>query len=45
MYTAKPPPPAPALSTDTNYATLRRTWWNIPEEERLQMHALTRPSP
>ena len=26
MYTVKPPPPAPALSTGTNCATLRRPW-------------------
>ena len=44
MYTAKPPPPAPALSTGTNCTTLRRPWWTIPEEERLQMHAFTRSS-
>ena len=30
MYTAKPPPPAPTLSTGTNRATLRRPWWTIP---------------
>ena len=45
MYTAKPPPPAPGLCTDANCATLRHPWWTIPEEERLQMHAFTRPSP
>jgi len=44
MYTAKPPPPTPALSTGTNCATLHRPWWTIPEAERLQMHAFTRPS-
>ena len=44
MYTAKPSQPAPALYTGTNRATLRRPLWTIPEEERLQMHALTRPS-
>ena len=44
MYTAKPPPPLPALSTGTHCATLRRPWWTIPEAERLQMHAFTRPS-
>ena len=43
MYTAKPPPPAPTLSPGTNCATLRRPWWTIPEEERLQMYAFTRP--
>ena len=31
MYTAKPPPPASALSTGANCATLRRPWWTIPE--------------
>ncbi len=45
MYTDKPPPPTPALSTRTNCATLRRPWWTIPEEDRLQIHAFTRPSP
>ncbi len=45
MYMVKPPPPTPALSTGTNCATLRRPWWAIPEEDRLQMNALTRPSP
>jgi len=44
VYTDKPPPPAPALSTGTNCATLRRPWWTIPEAKRLQMHAFTRPS-
>jgi len=44
MYTAKPPPPAPALSTGTNSATLCRPWWTIPEAERLQVHVFTRPS-
>jgi hypothetical protein len=33
------------LSTCINCATLRRPWWTIPETERLQMHAFTRPSP
>jgi hypothetical protein len=45
MYTAKPPLPSPALSIGTNCATLHRPWWTIPEEDRLQMHAFTRPSP
>jgi ribonuclease HI len=31
MYSAKPPPPLPALSTSTNCATLRRPWWTISE--------------
>ena len=44
MYTAKPPPPLPALSTGTHCATLRRPWWTIPEAERLQRHAFTRPA-
>jgi hypothetical protein len=45
MYTAKPPPPVPAHSTGTNFATLRRPLWTIPEAERLQMHTFTHPSP
>jgi hypothetical protein len=44
MYSVKPPPPIPTLSTHTNCATLHRPWWTIPELERLHMHALTRPS-
>ena len=44
MFTAKPPPPLPALSTSTKCASLRRSWWTIPEAERLQLHAFTRPS-
>jgi hypothetical protein len=44
MYTAKPPPPVPALSTGTSCATLHRPWWTIPETEHLQMHAFTRSS-
>jgi len=44
MFTAKPQPTMPALSTNTNCATLRRPWWTIPEAERLQIHAFTRPS-
>ena len=45
MYTVKPPPRTPALSTGTKCATLCRPWWTIPEEDRMQMHAFTRPSP
>ena len=45
MYTVKPPTPTPAMSTGTNCATLRRPWWTIPDADRLQMHAFTRPSP
>ena len=35
MYSVKPPPPIPALSTGTNCSTLRHPWWTIPETERL----------
>jgi len=42
MYTAPPLPTQ--LGTNTRSATLRQPWWSIPEEERLQMHAFTRPS-
>jgi hypothetical protein len=45
MYMAEPQPTLLALSTNTNCATLRRPWWTIPEAERLQMNAFTRPSP
>ncbi len=44
IYSANPPPPLPALSTCTYCDTLHRPWWTIPEAERLQMHAFTRPS-
>ncbi len=44
MYTVKPPPPTTALSMGTTCATLRRPWRTIPVEDRLQMHAFTRPS-
>ncbi len=44
MYTAKSLQQEPAHSTGTNGATLRRPWWAIPEADRLQMHAFTRPS-
>ena len=43
MYTAKPPLPSPGLAMGTRCATLRRPWWTIPEADRLQMHAFTRP--
>ena len=45
MYTFKPPPPTTALSMGTRCATLRCPWWTIPDADRLQMHAFTRPSP
>jgi hypothetical protein len=46
MYTVKSPPPTrPAISTGTNCATLRRPWWTILDEGRVQMHASTCPSP
>jgi ribonuclease HI len=32
MYSAKSPPPLPALSTGTNCATLRGPWWTIHPE-------------
>ncbi len=35
MYTVKPPPPTPAMSTGTSCATLRRPWWTIPDADRL----------
>ena len=44
MYSVKPPPPLPALSTGTNCVTLRCPWWTIPETERLQIQAFTRLS-
>ena len=45
MYTVKPPPPTAAQLGGTRHATLRRPWWTIPEADRRQMHAFTRPSP
>ncbi len=44
MYTVKPITPPIALATGPLSATLRTPWWNIPPEERLQMHAFTKPS-
>ena len=44
MYTAAPPILGVAPDTLTKPAITTRSWWNIPEEERLQMHAFTRPS-
>jgi hypothetical protein len=44
MYTANPPIPTPALAIRPRHATLRPPWWTIPEADRLQMHAFTRPS-
>ena len=45
MYTATPLKPDPTLSVGTNRATLRRSaWWAIPEVDRLQIHAFTRPA-
>jgi ribonuclease HI len=35
MYTVKPPPPTPTMSTGTNCATLRRPWWTIPDADHL----------
>ncbi len=45
MYTVKPPPPTTALAMGTRCATLRSPWWTVPDADRLQMHAFTRPSP
>ncbi len=44
MYTASPATPPPTLATGPRQATLRPPWWTIPEADRLQMHAFTRPS-
>ncbi len=44
MYTANPTTPTPALATGPRQATLHPPWWTIPEANRLQMHAFTRPS-
>ena len=44
MYTANPPPLRVASDTSRGPSTTRRPWWTIPEAERLQMHAFTRPS-
>ena len=44
MYTSKPATPTPALATGPRSSTLRPPWWTIPEADRLQMHAFTRPS-
>ena len=39
-----PPTPTPVLATWSRQATLHPPWWTIPEVDRLQMHAFTRPS-
>ena len=44
MYTVKLQPTTTRLGVDTKTATLRQPWWVIPERDRLQMHAFTRPS-
>ncbi len=44
MFTNKPPAPPPTLATGPRQATLRPPWWTIPEADRAQMHAFTRPS-
>jgi len=44
MYTANPPTHIPALATGPRQATIRPSWWTIPEAGRLQIHAFTRPS-
>ena len=43
-YTANPPPLELSPGARWIPATNTRAWWTIPEEERLQMHAFTRPS-
>ena len=44
MYMASAPTPKPALATGPRQATLSPPWSIIPEADRLQMHAFTRPS-
>ncbi len=44
MYTANPTTPTPVFAIGPRQATLRPPWWTIPEADRLQMHAFTRPS-
>ncbi len=44
MYTASPATPPPTLATGPRHATLRPPWRTIPEADRLQIHAFTRPS-
>jgi hypothetical protein len=44
MYTASPTTPPPTISTGQRQTTLRPPWWTVPEVNRLQMHAFTRPS-
>ena len=39
MYSVKPPPPLPALSTGNNCATLRRPWWTIPDTDGAPINA------
>jgi ribonuclease HI len=44
MYTVTPIPLGISPTTRLIPATNTRAWWTIPESERLQMHAFTRPS-
>ena len=44
MYTATSPSLGISQATLHIPATTPRAWWTIPEEERFQMHAFTRPS-
>ncbi len=44
MYTDKPHTSIPDFATSPRQATQHPPWWTIPEGDRLQMLALTRPS-
>ena len=42
MYTNNPITPSISLATRPHSATLRPPWWNIPEDERLCIHAFSK---
>jgi len=44
MHTANPTTLTTSLATSNSCPTTHRSWWSIPEAERLQMHAFPRPS-
>ena len=44
MYTAKPPTQTTTPTTPNSCQVTHLPWWTIPETERLQMNAFTRPS-
>jgi hypothetical protein len=44
LYTSNPPTSPSTKATGPRQATLRHSWWTIPETNRLQMYAFPHPS-